>query len=85
MFSQVDLARAAFAALGKPAKITLLPDWLRRAALILLPRLAPQRIAGPAQFFLTALGLEMVGVPHGSKHLEAYFTALVAEDRPRPS
>jgi len=38
MFSQVDLARAAFAALGKPAKITLLPDWLRRAALILLPR-----------------------------------------------
>ncbi|MEQ8367664.1 MAG: SDR family oxidoreductase [Roseicyclus sp.] len=76
VFSQADLAQAAFAALGKPAKITWLPDWIRRAVLVLLPRLTPRRIHGPAQFFLTAVGLDMVGAPHGTRHLEAHFAAL---------
>ncbi len=79
VFSQADLARAAFAAVSRPARITRLPDWLRRAALVLLPRLTPRRIHGPAAFFLTALGLDMVGEPHGSRHLDAHFAALAGQ------
>ncbi|WP_372839894.1 SDR family oxidoreductase [Phaeovulum sp.] len=76
IFSQTDLANAAFKALGKPAKITRLPDGLRRAALMLLPRLTPRRVHGPAQFFLTALAMDMVGPPCGKRHLDAHFAAL---------
>lgn len=76
IFSQSDLAMAAFAALGKPARITRLPDWLRRAALVLLPRLTPRRIHGPAQFFLTALGQDMVGTPYGRRRLVDHFAEL---------
>jgi uncharacterized protein YbjT (DUF2867 family) len=76
IFSQSDLAMAAFAALGKPARITRLPDWLRRAALLLLPRLTPRRIHGPAQFFLTALGQDMVATPYGRRHLATHFAEL---------
>ncbi|QIE43233.1 SDR family oxidoreductase (plasmid) [Rhodobacteraceae bacterium SC52] len=79
VFSQSDLAKAAFAAVGKPAKITRLPDWLRKVALVLLPYLTPRRIHGPAQFFLTALGLDMVGAPHGTHHLEAHFAAITGQ------
>ncbi|NKX44457.1 NmrA family NAD(P)-binding protein [Roseicyclus persicicus] len=81
IFSQAELVEAAFRAAGKPVKITWLPDWLRRAALVLLPRLTPRRIHGPAVFFLSALGLDMVGAPHGTRHLDAYLAAL-ADGRP---
>ncbi len=81
-FSQSALAEAAFAALGKPAKITRLPDWVRRAALLLLPRLTPRRIHGPAQLFLTALGMDMVGARHGTRHLADHFAALAASAKP---
>ena len=76
VFSLSDLAVAAFAAVGKPAKIIRLPDWLRRTVLVLLPRLTPRWIHGPAQFFLTALALDMVGTPHGTRHLDDHFAAL---------
>lgn len=76
VFSHSDLAVAAFAAVGRNGKITRLPDWLRRAALAVLPRLTPRRIHGPAQFFLSALGLDMVGDPHGNRRLEDHFAAL---------
>lgn len=76
IFRHSDLAHAAFAAVGKPGKITRLPDWLRRLVLRFLPILTPRRIHGPAQFFLTAVALDMVGEPHGTRHLEAHFAAL---------
>ena len=76
ILTQTELAQAAFAALGKPARITRLPDWVRRAALAVLPRITPRRIHGPAQFFLTALGHDMVGTPYGSRHLADHFAAM---------
>jgi len=79
IFSQSELVEAAFSAIGKPAKITWLPDWLRRVALVLLPRLTPRRIHGPAMFFLSALEQDMVGAPHGTRHLVAHFAAVTAE------
>lgn len=46
-----DVAALAFESLGKPVRITHLPDVLRRIILRVLPWFAPRRIAGPAQFF----------------------------------
>lgn len=73
IFTQRELAELAFASLGKPPRITFLPDILRRIALRLLPFVAPRRINGPACFFLSAMALDMVGVRRGTKSLKDHF------------
>jgi uncharacterized protein YbjT (DUF2867 family) len=78
VFSQRDLAELAFASLGKPPRITMLPDVIRRIALRLLPIVAQRRISGPARFFLSALALDMVGDRHGTRSLEDHFADSVA-------
>lgn len=75
-FTQVEVAQLAFDVLDRPAKITLLPDILRKLALAVLPLVTPRRIHGPAQFFLTAMGLDMVGEAHGTHRLAEHFRNL---------
>ena len=70
-----DIAELAFAALGRPARITRLPDWMRRAVIACLP-LAPRHIRGPAAFFLTAMGMDMAAKQVGTRHLKAHFESL---------
>ncbi|MCE8536939.1 SDR family oxidoreductase [Ruegeria pomeroyi] len=82
-FTHTEIARMAFAALDRPPRITRLPDTLRKAALALLPWITPRRINGPAQFFLTAMSLDMVGAPFGTRRLAGYFAALA--ERPPSS
>lgn len=72
-FTQNDIARLCFAVLGTQPRITHLPDTLRRAALWALPRVAPRRIAGPAQFFLTAAAMNMTAPPTGARRLADHF------------
>ena len=71
-----DLAKLSFAALGTTNRVTFLPDVFRRMALRLLPRFAPRHVVGPAQFFLTAFGMNMAGQPVGTRHLAEYFSDL---------
>lgn len=75
-FTHLELARLAAAAVARPARITLLPDWVRRLAVAALPRLTPRRIHGPAQFFLTAMSRDMVGAPFGTRRLQEFFATL---------
>ena len=77
VLTQNELAEAAFKALGKPAKITHLPDLFRRGALKVLPYVTPSAVHGPALFFLSALGMNMVGKTYGSKHVSEHFADLV--------
>ncbi|MEM9846173.1 MAG: hypothetical protein AAF965_15335, partial [Pseudomonadota bacterium] len=77
VLTQNALAEAAFEALGKPPKITHLPDTLRRIALKLMPYVTPPTVHGPAAFFLTALGMNMVGKTYGTKHVSEHFADLV--------
>jgi uncharacterized protein YbjT (DUF2867 family) len=81
VMTQIDIARAAFAALGTEPRITHLPDALRRAALSVLPIL-PRRLSGPARFFLTALGMDMVAPRAGTHRLARHFAHLAAEAEP---
>ncbi|WP_068108361.1 SDR family oxidoreductase [Tropicimonas marinistellae] len=76
-FTQQDLARLAFKALGKPPAISSLPDWIRRTVLRILPVATPRDIRGPAQFFLTAMGRDMVGDSYGNRHLAEHFRSVV--------
>ncbi len=79
IFTHRELAQLAAKALGRPARVTLLPDWLRKLVLAILPRLTPRRIHGPAQFFLNAMSMDMVGVPHGTRTLTDHFNQLAAQ------
>ena len=73
VFTQNDLAQMCFEVLEKPARVTHLPDILRRGLLRALPLILPGRFAGPPQFFLTALGMDMVGNPCGTHTLKDHF------------
>ncbi len=75
--TQIESARAAFAVLDQPANIARLPDGLRRLALRLLPYVTPKHVRGPAQFFLTAMGMDMVGPCYGTKRFGAFFAGVV--------
>ncbi len=76
ILSQAEIAHLAFAALDRRPAITCLPDWCRRAALWTLRWAGPRHIRGPAQFFLTAMGMDMVGTPHGNRRLADHFSEL---------
>jgi len=75
-FTQIEIAQLAFAALDRPARITRLPDALRRAAIAVLPWVTPRRIHGPVQFFLTAIAQDMVGEAAGTRRLSQHFRTL---------
>jgi uncharacterized protein YbjT (DUF2867 family) len=76
IFTQDEIAKLCFDVLDVPARITHLPDVLRRLALWLLPRVAPRSVAGPAQFFLTALAMDMTAAQFGQQHLAAHFQSI---------
>lgn len=80
-FTHNDLANLCFDVLDRPSRITHLPDALRRISLSVLPHVTPRRIAGPAQFFLTASGLNMTAPPIGKHRLKPYFASLLYQDQ----
>lgn len=85
VFTHKELAELAFASLGKPPKITFLPDGFRRVLLCLVPHVTPRRISGPARFFLSAMAMDMVGDRCGSHHLKDHFeNSLVAAQAASP-
>ncbi|CAB9518663.1 Divinyl chlorophyllide a 8-vinyl-reductase, chloroplastic [Seminavis robusta] len=81
VFTQTELAELAFTALQKPAKISYLWDSIRTGLIKLLPWCSPLTVWGPAQFFLTAMGQDMVGECHGQHHLRDHFAQVVKEEQ----
>ena len=75
VFSHEQIARLAFEALDIRSRIVKLPDVLRRITLAVLPRVTPRRVSGPVRFFLSAMSMDMVGEPHGSRRLIDHFEA----------
>src|SRR6056297_3091873 len=68
-------AGLGWAEIGGPDVMT--QDEIARAALALLPIL-PRRLGGPARFFLTALGIDMVAPRSGTRRLADHFATLAA-------
>ncbi|MEQ8479491.1 MAG: SDR family oxidoreductase [Hoeflea sp.] len=79
-YTHIELAELAFRALGQPVKITRLPDWIRKTAIGILPWVTPRKVHGPAQFFLTAFGMDMVGQKRGTRRLEDFFAQKIARE-----
>ncbi|WP_238326181.1 SDR family oxidoreductase [Marinomonas sp. S3726] len=75
IFSIKELAQLAFKAMDKPEKLMYLPDWVRKLALAVAKQL-PERVGGPAEFFLTVSGQDMVAPAYGEHHLLEHFKSL---------
>lgn len=80
VFTQQQLVALAFDVLQKPVRVTLVWDWIRTFLIQVLPWVSPLTVYGPAQFFLTAMGRDMVGECRGTHHLMDYFADIFREE-----
>lgn len=75
-----EVARLAFAAVGKRSRTVTIPMTAVRAAVWAATRIGG-RPAILAQFFADGIGHEAVGERYGTHHLDAYFSALSTAER----
>ncbi|GAA6142508.1 SDR family oxidoreductase [Hydrogenophaga sp. 5NK40-0174] len=76
VMTQNQIAQAAFDVLGQRARITHLPDGVRRLVLWAVRTFAPGTVSGPIEFFLTVMAREMVAPLYGRRTLRSHFEAL---------
>ena len=72
VLSSIDIANLAFSSQEKTPKITHLPDWFRRASLF-VSSLLPEKMTGPAEFFLTVMEQDMIAPTYGRHTLAEHF------------
>ena len=74
-----EVAKLAFESLGKEAKISYVPDGLRRFGIKALRTLFPIRVYGPLEFFMTVLAIDMVAPSYGRLTIRQYFEGLAKQ------
>jgi len=82
-YSQNDLARLAFEALGQTENITRIPYTPAQIVLKLLKICDFRKRLGPLEFFLMASGIDMSAPSNGRLTVRQYFEALSASDLER--
>ncbi|MCC4815915.1 NAD-dependent dehydratase [Vibrio lentus] len=78
ILSVTQIAEFAFQSQGKMARITYIPDWVRKLALSVIRRLPENRV-GPAEFFLSAMEGDAIAPCVGKHHLSDHFSQLNKE------
>ena len=74
VLTQTEIARLAFEVLGKPVKISYLPDWVRRFILKIGKYVMPRSAYGVVEFVLTIMGMDSVAPMQIGRHrLKAFF------------
>lgn len=76
------IAEAAFSSIDRKAKITYIPDWVRRVGLRLARLFLPKAKYGPIEFFLQVMTMDMVGAAHGKHTLQGFFAELARAEEP---
>ena len=76
VFTQVELAKVAFDAVGKSVKITFIPNWIRICLLRLCKLFLTAKRFGPIEFFLNVLVMDMNAPKFGVQTLSRYFQSL---------
>lgn len=79
LYTQNDIARLALRACNKPGKIVHLPDWIRKLALCMVSGFSKSTKSGAAEFFLTAMGMDMIAPHFGREHLDDFFLCEVSQ------
>ncbi len=74
-----EILALAFAARGKPVRITRIPLWIRDMILVGLRLTTSVKTYGPLEFFMTVLTMDMVAPCAGTHHLSDFFAEQAAE------
>ena len=77
VITQLQLVETAFEVLKKEKKVTLLPDLIRKLALITVRTFTSAKTYGPVEFFMTVLAMDMVAPKYGKIKLKEYFKTLI--------
>lgn len=77
--TQNEIAALALQTLGKPVKITHLPDGVRKLALWVLRTFTSPKFYGPFELFMTAMAYDMSAPEHGKYTLVTYYRGLVGK------
>jgi len=75
VFTHNEIINLAFAAIGKPTKITRIPFWITKWFLSVLRTFTTVKTYGPIEFFMTVLSKDMVAPIYGKHHLKDFFLA----------
>lgn len=78
ILSATQIAELAFQSQGKAARITYIPDWVRKLTLSVIRQLPESRV-GPAEFFLSAMEGDAIAPCVGKHHLSDHFSLLSSE------
>lgn len=81
VYTHTELATMALEVMDKPIRITYLWDWIRKMIQSCLPWVTPISVYGPAQFFLQAFAMDMIGECKGTHHLRDFWVATLAEEK----
>ena len=73
ILTQNEIAEMALNAWSNPVKITLLPDWIRRATIKGAKLIGKQAMYGPLEFFLTLMARDNIAPRYGSHRLQDFF------------
>jgi uncharacterized protein YbjT (DUF2867 family) len=76
-----EILGLAFAAVGKPVRITRIPLWVRNSLLAGLRLVTSVKMYGPLEFFMTVLAMDMVAPCSGTHHLSDFFVEQVAQGK----
>lgn len=76
ILTQNEIASIAFDIAGNTAKVTYIPDWLRRVILKVVRLMTGTKVYGPIEFFMTVMAIDMLAPQYGKHTLKEYFTTL---------
>ncbi len=73
IYTHKEIAELAFKVLNKQPKITYIPDIFRKITLKLLPLFLNSKTYGPIEFFLSAMGIDMIAPQFGKYDLNTFY------------
>ena len=76
VFTHIEIAQLAFDTIGKPVKISYMPEWIRKTILWSARTFSSSKKYGPMEFFFTVLSMNMVAPIYGSHKLGTYFKTI---------
>lgn len=80
ILSQREIGHLALSALGKPIRITYLPDWTRCMIIWVLRTFTSPKIYGSYEFFLGAMAQDNIAEGYGTHRLEDYYKLIVQSE-----
>ena len=68
-----EILTIAFDSIGKTARISRIPIWIRNCLLAVLRTFTSVKTYGPIEFFMTVLAVDLVAPEYGKYHLKDFF------------